>query len=94
MRKCFQLVKEKVKPTPTDKEEEEMALCYTVKQHATIVTCTIVSQDFPPQQTKGIDPNKTKQTAGETRFRPIHCKKCLGTINVIKRQFMQRLNVE
>lgn len=67
---------------------------------ALVVTCTIVSQDFfPLNDQKGIDLNtkkkrKEKKMLRESHFRPIHCKKCLGTINLIKWQFMQRLDVE
>ena len=46
---------------------------------------------FPPlNKQRALIQTKRKETA----TRPIHCKKCLDTIKLIKWQFMQRLHVE
>lgn len=69
---------------------------------ALVATCTMVSEDFffllPIMEQKGIDANKKKKRTGRraTFLTDSSQKKqkSLGTINVIKRQFMQWLHVE
>lgn len=53
-----------------------------------------MSQDFALDEQRALIQTKKKKKKregekllGESHFRPIHCKKCLGTINLIKWQF-------
>lgn len=86
------------------KQEEGEALTYWKRRkrrrYATLssntalgVTCTIVSQDIPPQWTKGIDPNKKKTARGVT-FSTNSLQKMSRHNKFNKMQFMQRLHVE
>lgn len=75
----FQLVKTRGRWSTDLLTERRKRRRYTTLSSNTplVVTCTIVSQDFPPRWTKGTVPNKKEKwkLLGESHFRPIHCKK-------------------
>lgn len=77
---------------PTDKKEEETGLHYTVKQHGTGSYMHYSVTGSPPLTKEHW--SKHKEKIQNCEGNPIHCRKCLGTRNVIKWQFMQRLDVE